>query len=185
MPFASPKLLSITLATLGVAALAQAADLVKPNIKPGLWEVSNHPQVSGQLPISDEQLAKLTPEQRARMQAAMQSVTANNSKPHVYKECMTAEKIARGFDLAREDSACTRKVVSSSSHELTLHDECNKQDGKTVSDVHFEVKDGTQMNGKVNVVMTSGSKTMTMNSTIAGKWLAASCGPIKDIESEK
>lgn len=184
----TPKLLQLTLATLGLMSLAQAAELVKPNIKPGLWEVSNSPQVSGQLPIPEDQLAKMTPEQRARMEAAMKSYMANSAKPRVYKECMTPEKIARGFEIDRkgEDASCTRKVVSSSSNELTLHDECNHQQQKTVTDVHFEVKGGTQMSGKINLVMTSTSgKSMTMNSTVQGKWLGASCGSVKDIEQEK
>jgi hypothetical protein len=187
MRLPSNKLLQITLTTLAVAALAQAADLVKPNIKPGLWEVSNSPQVSGQLPIPEEELAKLTPEQRARMEAALKSYAANSAKPHVYKECMTPEKIAHGFDIDRkgDDSSCTRKVVSSSANELTLHDECNRPQQTTVSDVHFEVKGGTQMNGKINLVMTSGGKTMTMNSTVQGKWLGASCGSVTDAELEK
>src|SRR5437016_3699866 len=82
MPFGSRKLLSIAVATVGVAALAQGAPhaahgLMKPNIKPGLWEVSHHPQVTGQVPIPEEQLAKLTPEQRARMEAALKNYAAN------------------------------------------------------------------------------------------------------------
>jgi hypothetical protein len=66
-----------------------------------------------------------------------------------------------------------------------MHDECNKPERKTVTDVHFEVKGGTQMSGKINVVMTSNGKTMTVNSTVQGKWLGASCGTVKDAELEK
>jgi hypothetical protein len=76
-------------------------------------------------------------------------------------------------------------VVTSSASELQLHDECNTPDRKTVSDVHFQIKGGVQMTGKINVVMTSGSKTMTVNSTLQGKWLGASCGAVKDAELEK
>jgi hypothetical protein len=79
-----------------------------------------------------------------------------------------------------------RKVVSSSSSELTLHDECNNKNQKTVSDVHFEVSSGTQMRGKINIVMSSPSgKTMKVNSTLQGKWLGASCGSVKDSEAVK
>jgi Protein of unknown function (DUF3617) len=188
MRFASCKFHQAALASLALAAGAQAAELMKPNIKPGLWEVSNSPQVSGEMPIPDEQLAKMTPEQRARMEAAFKTYLGSGAKPRVYKECMTPEKIARGFDIDRkgDDSACTRKVVSSSASELTLHDECNQPERKTVSDVHFEIKGGTQMSGKINVVMSSpGGKTMTVNSTVQGKWLSASCGSVKGIELEK
>src|SRR5262249_44062526 len=111
---------------------------------------------------------------------------ANNSKPKVYKQCMTPEKIAQGFDLQRrDDPSCKRKVVSSSANELTVHDECNNPQQQSVSDTHFQVKGGTQITGKFNYVMTAKGKTMTMTNNIKGKWLGASCGAIKDIELEK
>ena len=178
-------ILPLALTGLALTALAQAADPIKPNIKPGLWEVSLTPHVSGEMPIPDEQLAKMTPEQRARLEAMMKSRTAKSSEPKVYKECMTPEKIARGFDMDRDDTSCKRKVVSSSANELTLHDECNRPNQKTVSDVHFEIKGGTQMSGKINVVVSSGTKNMTVNNTMQGKWLGANCGAVNDAELEK
>jgi hypothetical protein len=170
---------------LALTAFSQAAEPVKPNIKPGLWDVSINPHFSGEMPIPEDQLAKLTPEQRARLEAMMKARTANNEAPKVYKECMTPEKIARGFDMDRNDTSCKRKVVSSSASELTLHDECDKPNQKTVSDVHFEIKGGTQMSGKINVVVSSGAKNMTINNTMQGKWVSASCGAVKDAELEK
>jgi hypothetical protein len=169
-----------------VSALVQAAELTKPNIKPGLWEVTTNPRMSGEMPIPEEQLAKMTPEQRARLEAAMKGM-ANGSKPRVYKECMTPEKIARGFEMDRgaDEASCKRNIVSSSATELTLHDECNNPKRKSVTDVHFEIKGGTQMNGKINVVVTSSGKTMNVDSTVKGKWLSTSCGSVKDAELEK
>jgi len=41
------------------------------------------------------------------------------------------------------------------------------------------------MNGKVHVVVTESGKSMTVDSTLQGKWLGASCGAIKDSELEK
>src|SRR6266850_6050685 len=119
------RVLQVALTSLLVTAWVHAADLTKPNIKPGLWEVSIDPHVSGEMPIPEDQLAKMTPEQRARLQAAMKSHMANGGKPRVYKECMTPEKIARGFEIDPhgEDASCKRNVVSSSTKELTLHDE--------------------------------------------------------------
>ncbi len=171
---------------LTIALGVQAADLVKPNIKPGLWQVSVDPEISGEMPIPEDQLARMPPEQRARLEAAIKASLAKGVQHHAYKECMTPEKIGRGFDIDKNDEAgCMRKVISSTSSELTLHDECDKPDRKSVTDVHFEVKGGTQMNGKVKVVMTSNGKTMTVNSTVAGKWLGASCGDVKDAEPVK
>lgn len=187
MRFLCRRILQLTLAGVAGTALVQAAEFTKPDMKPGLWEVTTNPQMSGEMPIPEEQLAKMPPEQRARLEAAMKANMGKGAKPRVYKECMTPEKIARGFEIDRhgDDSSCTRKVVSSTANELTLHDECNKADRKTVTDVHFEVKGGTQMSGKVNVLMTAAGKSMTINTTVQGKFLNASCGSVKDAELEK
>jgi hypothetical protein len=166
------------------ATAVQAAEYTKPNIKPGLWEVSVSPRMSGEMPIPEDQLAKLTPEQRAGIEAAMKNATA---KPHVYKECMTPEKIAKGFEMDRgaDSASCKRSVISSTTSELTLHDECNDTKRKSSTDVHFEIKGGTQMNGKVHIVVTQSGKSMTVDSTLTGKWLSASCGSVKDAEPQK
>ena len=172
---------------LAAAVAAHAADYVKPDIKPGLWEVTSVPQVSGEMPIPEDQLQKMTPEQRARVQAAMQSGMGSARKPRVYKECMTPEKIARGLDLdkAGNDASCKRTILSSTPSELKLHDECSRQNGKSVTDVHFRIEGTTRMTGKVNVVMSSGGKSMTVNSSLSGKWLSPDCGGIRDTQVEK
>jgi hypothetical protein len=174
----------IALCAVGAMAAVQAAEIIKPNIKTGLWEISVTPKMSGEMPIPEEQLAKMTPEQRARIEAAMKNA---GSKPRVYKECMTPEKIAKGFEMDRgaDAASCKRNVISSSPSELTLHDECNDTKRKSSTDVHFEIKGGTQMNGKVHIVVTQSGKSMTVDSTLQGKWLAASCGSVKDAEPEK
>jgi hypothetical protein len=143
--------------------------------------------MTGEMPIPEEQLAKMTPEQRTRLEAAMKAGMLNGNKPRVYKDCMTPEKIARGFEMDRgaDEASCKRNIVSSTASELTLHDECENPKRKSVTDVHFEIKGGTQMNGKINVVITSSGKTMTVVSTVQGKWLGASCGAVKDAELEK
>jgi hypothetical protein len=168
-------------------ALVQAAQMTKPNIKPGLWEVTTNPKMTGEMPIPEEQLAKMTPEQRTRLEAAMKAGMLSGNKPRVYKECMTPQKIARGFEMDRgaDEASCKRNIVSSTASELTLHDECDNPKRKSVTDVHFEIKGGTQMNGRINVVITSSGKTMTVVSTVQGKWLGASCGTVKDAELEK
>ena len=161
--------------------LAPAAEYTKPNIKPGLWEVTVTPKVSGEMPIPEDQLAKMTPEQRAKVEAMVKGA---GSKPHVYKDCMTPEKIAKGFEMERgaDEASCKRNVISSTASELTLHDECNHTNRTTVSDVHFEFKGGTQINGKLHIVTTASGKSMTVDSTVAGKYVTASCGSVKDAE---
>jgi hypothetical protein len=172
-----------TLACLGsatalIALLAQAADLVKPNIKLGLWEITTTTKMAG---LPEEMLARVPPERRAQMLAALQ---ASAGKPHVMKECMTQEKLAHGFK-ADENPSCTRQVLSSSASEVKVHDECTTEQGKRTVDGHFQMPDREHMTGSMHVVMTRGERTMNVDGTLEGKWLAASCGDVKDVEVEK
>jgi len=178
------KIVSQIVLCAAAVTLVHAAQYTKPNIKPGLWEVSVTPRMSGEMPIPEEQLAKMTPEQRAKIEAAIKGA---GSKPHVYKECMTPEKIAKGFEMDRgaDEASCKRTIISSTASELTLHDECNDPKRKSLSDVHFEVKGGTQMTGKIHIVVTSSGKSMTVDSSLQGKYLSASCGAVKDTEPQK
>jgi hypothetical protein len=183
----SRRLAYVTSFAAAITLLAQAADFVKPDIRPGLWEVTSNPQVSGEMPIPEEELAKLPPDQRARLEAAMKAGIAGAAKTHVYKECMTPEKIAKGFDTQNPDetASCQKNVIKSSTNELHVHEDCNRNGGKASVDVHFQISGGVQMTGTINAVMTSGSRTMTMNSKLAGKWLGTSCGTIKDAQEQK
>jgi hypothetical protein len=171
----------------GVAiALAQAADVPQLNVKLGLWEISTHPQVNGELPITDEQLQKMQPEQRAKFQAAMQAAIARGAQPRVFKECMTAEKRSRGFNAGSDQSKnCQTKLVTNTPSEFESQHECASEDGKQSTSVHFRVVSSDHVSGTVNALISHGSKTMTVNSTMEGKWLGADCGSIKDVELEK
>jgi hypothetical protein len=166
--------------------LAHAADAPQLNVKLGLWEISTHPQVSGNLPITDVQLQKMAPEQRVRFETAMQAAIARGAQPRIFKECMTAEKRSRGFNAGSDQSKnCKTTLVTNTPSEFESHRECSTEDGKQSTSVHFRVVASDHVSGTVNTLISRGSKTMTVNSTMDGKWLGGDCGRIKDIELEK
>jgi hypothetical protein len=171
----------------GVAmALAHAADVPQLNVKLGLWEISTHPKVSGNLPITDEQLQKVPPEQRAKFEAAMQTAIARGAQPRIFKECMTAEKRSRGFNAGSDQSKnCNTTLVTNTPSEFESHRECSTEEGKQSTSVHFRVVSSDHVSGTVNALISHGSKTMAVNSTMEGKWLGGDCGSVKDIELEK
>src|SRR5665213_1918902 len=72
-------------AGLSLVLFAEAAEPIKLNVKPGLWEIASEGQINGAPPISDDMLARLTPEQREKFQAAMQASMANAAKPTLSK----------------------------------------------------------------------------------------------------
>jgi hypothetical protein len=171
----------------GVAlALAHTADTPQLNVRLGLWEVATHPQVNGNLPITDEQLEKLPPEQRAKFEAAMQAAIARGAQPRIFKECMTAEKRSHGFNAGNDQSKnCQVTLVTNTPSEFESRRECTNEDGKQSTSVHFRVVSSHHVSGTVNALISHGSKTMTVNSAMEGKWLGPDCGSVKDYELEQ
>ena len=181
------KLISACALGAATVVLAYAADVPQLNVKLGLWEIATHPQVNGSLPITDDQLAKLPPDQRAKFEAAMQAAVARGAQPRLFKECMTAEKRSRGFDAGSDQSKtnCQVTLVTNNANEFESHRECVTDDGKQSTSVHFRAVSPDHVAGTVNVLISHGAKTMTVNSAMEGKWLGADCGSVKDIEMEK
>lgn len=181
-----------------VAALpVRAADADKPavplklNVKLGLWEIAMQANINGMPPIPDEMMAKLTPEQRTRMQAAMQASMADVAKPKLARNCVTAEKLARGMDLASsERHDCERRITTNTSSEFQISMVCKDPEGTMQLDEHFQLSGSLlggseQLAGTAHMVRTAGGKTMTVDSNIKGQWLGASCGDVKDYQLEK
>ena len=159
---------------------------IKLNVRLGLWEISSLNQLIGQPPISDDRLAKLTPEQRAQVQAALQSSIAEANKPHLAKHCVTPEKIARGFDIDKNtNQACTKKLLTNTATEMEIDEQCSDSEGSRTINEHFQFANPELMSGTVQASETAGGKSMRMSSSINGKWLSASCGDIKDVEIER
>jgi hypothetical protein len=178
------------LTTLLVAAAAEPTkpvDPIKLNIKLGLWEIATQANISGAPPIPEDALAKMSPEQRAHMQAAIQASMAEVAKPRLAKHCVTQEKVAQGFNLDRqhEGSTCQKKLVTNTSSELQLSETCPEDNGSTSIDEHIQLNGSDQVAGTVHFVKNAGGKSMTVDSTVKGQWLAASCGDIKDFQLEK
>jgi hypothetical protein len=172
-------------ATAAFVLLAHAADSIKLNVKPGLWEFSSAGQSSGVPPIPDDALARLTPEQRQQFQAAIQSSMGSASKPKLFKKCITPEEVEKGFDLQEsKDSTCQRSVVSATSSEFQIHAVCSRSEGSTTVDSHFQTSGADQVVGTVHVVTTRAGKTMTIDSSVNGKWLGASCGNVTGTQLE-
>lgn len=163
-----------------VAALPARADDNTPlAVKPGLWEMTSDMQHSGAPPIPPEALAKMSPEQRQKVEQAMQG--AMGPQHRVDKHCVTAEDIKKGFDRMDETSRgqCTQKVTASST---TLHAgtfSCAGQGNRSGS-YRVEAKSPESVVANWNMTMTRGADTMTMKNDMQGKWLGADCGDLKE-----
>src|SRR5579884_3172205 len=86
-------------------ALSAAGDSQPLNLKLGLWETTIDNRTSGAPPIPDSVLAKMTPEQRARMEAALKARGAGGSQPRTYKNCLTKEGLNKALTWASSGKA--------------------------------------------------------------------------------
>lgn len=157
-----------------------AGDGFKPlDIKPGLWETSITSQVSGMPPLPADVLARLTPEQRARMEEAVKTRAASVPQTRVQKSCLTSEQLSKPLALGEDADTCKRTVVSSSSTKEEVHVECINGEVKSTGDIRVEAVTSESIKGTSEVSTTEGSRTMSVSVSFSGKWLGAECADLK------
>jgi hypothetical protein len=155
------------------------AEQVQLDVHPGLWEVTTTSKSAGEIPMPEEELAKLPPDQRAKFEAAMKQAMARATAPHTFKECVTEQQIKNGFKPPENAGiSCKRTVLSSTTRLLEIHEECIGH-GQTSGNFRLEAPDPATIAGTVDMVVTQGARTMTMKNHMTGKWLGADCGDIK------
>jgi len=155
------------------------ADKLQPlNVKTGLWETTTTRITSGEIPIPAEVLARLTPEQRARMEARMKANSAEKTRTNTTKSCMTKEKLEKA-PFSEEEKECTRTIVASTSNKAEVKFACDKADTKVNGTIHVETLNPENVKGSANATMTGGGHTMTTSGTFTSKWLGSNCGGVE------
>ena len=152
-----------------------AADFHPLNVKTGQWETTVTGQMTGMPPIPAEALNKMTPEQRARIEAAM---GARGAKPMRSKNCITKESLDKALNMGSDESmkACTRTLTTSTSGKQEIHMECDRNGVKTTGTVVVEALDSENIRGSMKMTTTSdANRTMNMNYTFTSKYVGAAC----------
>ncbi len=175
--------LSISLGTLAIAcsfAIAASAQS-SLNVKTGLWENTITTQMSGmpQMPqIPPDALARMTPDQRARVASAM---GAGSGQPHTYKSCLTKEKLAQGFRPDDKEAAnCKTTMFNVSPGTMDRKEQCTTAQGGTIdASFHVEAHGSDETSGTMHMVITQQGRTITSDGTFHGKWLGSDCGDVK------
>jgi hypothetical protein len=144
------------------------------DVKLGLWETTSQANVAGQLPISADQMANLTPEQRARIEQAMK---ATSGKPITSKSCLTKDKLDRGFGFDNHKE-CTHNLLTSTSHNLEVQMSCPEKQGKMNLLVKAEALSSTNIKGTTHMTMEGGGRTMTSDGSFTSKWISSDCGSV-------
>jgi hypothetical protein len=155
-----------------------AADFQALDVKPGQWETTVTGQMTGMPAIPPEALARMTPEQRAKVESAMGGLGA---KPMVSTSCRTKEKLAQAWYTGQQSlKSCTTTLTTSSSSKQEVHMECNQNGSKTSGTIKVETVDSEHIRGSFQMTATSeGNNAMNMNYSFTSKWLGAACTEAK------
>lgn len=175
------------LAAAAVTLTVWAAERVNIGIEMGLWEVAAHAQTSGGMPPDVQaRLQSLPPEQRERFEAAMRGAMSDAQRGHVFRECVTPERLSRGFGKDDESAQCKSSVVRNTRTEFEYRKVCSGGGGESHTEhAIFHMTDSHHITGTVDVVVSSGAKPMTIHQILQGKWMSSGCGEVKDVETVK
>jgi hypothetical protein len=146
------------------------------NAKVGAWEITTTSLTTG-MPVPPDALAGMPPEQRARIEKAMQ---ARSGKPstHVAKSCITKEDLDQdSIFKSDEESDCARKIISKSAKKIVIEQTCVAPNAST-STMTIEAK--TPESIVANIDMVQGGANGKVHVDIKGRWLGASCAGIKE-----
>jgi hypothetical protein len=160
-----------------------AADKITPlNLKEGLWEMTVTHSMTGMPP---DTLAKMSPEQRARMEAAMKQSGMGAPTTDVHKECVTREKLDKqlAFDENRKDKDrdrdkdCTRTIVNATGSKLEINFHCEQS--STDATLLLEAVSSDSVKGSMHSVTNYRGRSMNMDFTFSSKYLGPVCGDVK------
>ncbi|HEY7641830.1 MAG TPA: DUF3617 domain-containing protein [Steroidobacteraceae bacterium] len=165
----------VLLAGCCAAPLALAAD--KLDVKPGLWEITSSHQISGIPPMPKDWADKVTPEQRAQMEAAFRAEAQKGPQTDTERECITQKDMEKPFDIGEKD--CTQTVVRTTRTTQEVRLTCNGQmKGSGVLRVTTPTPE--TMTGTLDLQLGDGKDPMKVKSELKGRWLGPDCGDEKD-----
>jgi len=150
-----------------------AAQNTPLNVKTGEWESTMTSETSGQLPISQEMLDKMPPEQRAKIEAMMKARGMQGPRTTVTKHCVKKEDLDKPF--GNQNKSCKQTVVNSSATKQEVHMECDMGGGKQTGTLTFEAVDSSTVKGSMQMAASNAGRTMNINSTFSAKWLGSAC----------
>jgi uncharacterized protein DUF3617 len=160
------------------ATATWSADNFEPlNVKTGLWENTLTTTIGGEMPISSERLARLTPEQRARVLATLKSSADQGARTITYKSCVTKENLRQSpFSEKRN---CNETLLHSTSRQAEINFDCTLEGVKVTGTIQIQAAGDESIKGTGQGKASAEGRTMNTTSTLTGKWVQASCGDVK------
>jgi hypothetical protein len=144
------------------------------NVKPGLWETTTVTEKSGANKPTN--LDQLTPEQRAKVQAQLD--TRAKKETHTVKSCLSAMQIksAEAFMGSAKQHGCTRNVELQTASDVKASIECKGGANPMTGKVEMHTVNDETMTGKSEMLYGAANRLQLLTkSAISAKWLGAAC----------
>jgi hypothetical protein len=162
-----------------MAAAVWAEDKFQPlNVKTGLWETTRSTTRSGEVPIPEEMLSRLTPEQRAKFEARMKANAAAKTTTHTDKSCVTKRTLEES-PFTDQQGQCTKKILTSTSSKAEASFVCDIEGTTAKGSVKVEAVNSETVKGEQQITATVNGRTMNTSGTFTSKWLGSSCGNVE------
>lgn len=148
------------------------------DIRPGLWQTTVITTNSDELVLPAEMLNRLTPEQRARLEARREA-DSGKTRTRTYKRCLTRKQLANP-DFTK-DAQCTWTTLLSTGTRIKESVLCNYKDfgRKLRGSGEFVALDREHVNGSVHMSASGSGRAMDTTSNFSSKWLGSRCGKVK------
>lgn len=154
--------------------------LVPLNVKTGQWQTHSRVALSGAMGLPPEMAEKLTPEERARYEAAMGAM--NGVHELTTKGCLTQQDLTTDpyAELNRNgEMQCHGEVAKSTSSDVELEEHCigagKNQGAEMKMHLHIHANDPEHATGEGEGSTAAGGKTMQTKITLNMTWLGPHC----------
>lgn len=157
---------------------AKSLNITPINVKTGLWQSTSTITITGGLGLPPSMLSKLTPEQKAKYEAAMQAQAGGRTTTHTNKGCLTQKDLTTD-PFAQKDSDdenihCHGTLLRSTSTDIVLQETCSGEASMTYT-MKIHAVDSEHATGTGTGTATMGGRTMNSNVKFESKWLGATC----------
>jgi hypothetical protein len=165
-------------------------------LKPGLWEsrIIKHvtdgrdstAQVTGAMSQMEQNLSRLPPEQRARMEAMMKEHGAlTTGTAGTTKLCISPEMAARDKPMVDPEGRCQPAKISQSGNHTTFEFNCNTN-GTVMTGKGESTVTGDVIATRVDInTRKANGETHVMHNEAEMKFLGSDCGDVKPLALPK
>jgi hypothetical protein len=175
-------------ALLLIAGLAAGAAQAQ-NMKPGLWEFKQTPQLDparqAQMEQAQKAMDSMPPERRKMMEdmMAQRGISMNMAGGVItLKTCVTKEQAERNMAPVTQHGNCTQDVKRSGST-IQTHFVCT--DPASEGDATVTLHSNEGFSNEVTVKHVRQGKTETTKVSGEGRWLGADCGDVQPMKSSQ